>query len=71
MLQALLLSQVWSCRAPGRVREVRIAGVKRTVVVFTLLSLGIVLLWKTQALLHLAVATIIGVVTLRVASEII
>ncbi|CAK0741618.1 hypothetical protein CVIRNUC_001338 [Coccomyxa viridis] len=46
--------------APGRVREVRIAGVKRTVVVFTLLSIGIFLLWRTHALLHLAVATIIG-----------
>ena len=69
MLHALLLSEVWSCRAPGRVREVRIAGVKRTVVVFTLLSIGIFLLWRTHALLHLAVATIIGVASLRAASQ--
>ena len=69
MLHALLLSQLWSCRAPGRVREVRIAGVKRTVVVFTLLSIGIFLLWRTHALLHLAVATIIGVASLYTASQ--
>ena len=69
MLHKLLLSQLWSCRAPGRVREVRIAGVKRTVIVFTLLNIGIFLLWRTHALLHLAVATIIGVASLRAASQ--
>ena len=49
------------CRAPGRAREVKIAGVKRTIVVFVLLGLGVFLLWRTHALLYLAVATLVGV----------
>ena len=50
-----------ACRAPGRAREVKIAGVKRTVVVFVLLGLGVFLLWRTHALLYLAMATLVGV----------
>ncbi|CAL5223586.1 g6122 [Coccomyxa viridis] len=46
--------------APGRTREVRIAGVKRTVVVGALLGLGVLLLWRTHALLYLAIAVLVG-----------
>ena len=38
--------------------------------VFTLLSIGVVLLWRTHALLHLVVATLIGIASLRAASHI-
>lgn len=48
------------CRAPGRAREVKIVGVKRSVVVFVLFGLGIFLFWRKHALLYLAVATLIG-----------
>lgn len=50
-----------TCRAPGRAREVKIAGAKRSVVVVVLLSFGIFLLWRTHALLYLAIAILIGV----------
>ena len=33
---------------------------RRTVVVFVLLGVGIVLLWRTHALLYLAIATLVG-----------
>ena len=33
---------------------------KRTVVVFVLLGLGVLLLWRTRALLYLAVAVLVG-----------
>jgi hypothetical protein len=48
------------CRAPGKSREVKIVGAKRNLVVFLLLSLGVFLLYRTSALLTLAIAIIIG-----------
>ena len=47
-------------RAPGKAREVKIVGMKRNAVVFMLLALGIILLWRTRALLTLAIAFILG-----------
>ncbi len=47
-------------RAPGKAREVKIVGIKRNTVVFMLLALGIILLWRTRALLTLAIAVILG-----------
>lgn len=47
--------------APGKVgRDVRIAGVKRSFVVFAVLGLGLLLLYRTRALLLLAWAGLIG-----------
>ena len=49
-----------ACRAPGKAREVRIMGAKRNHVVLVLLSLGVVLLWRTHALLTLAIGVVVG-----------
>lgn len=48
------------CRAPGKAREVKIVGVKRTLVSGVALLLGLILLWRTRALLTLAIAVILG-----------
>jgi hypothetical protein len=47
-------------RAPGRKDEVKIVGVRRNLVVLALLSLGIILLYRTRALLTLAIAVVLG-----------
>ena len=47
-------------RAPGKAREVRIVAMNRNAVVLGLLTVGIVLLWRTRALLTLAIAVILG-----------
>ncbi|BDA48854.1 PRA1 family protein A1 [Coccomyxa sp. Obi] len=46
--------------APGKAREVKIVGVKRTLVAGVALLLGVLLLWRTRALLTLAIAVILG-----------
>lgn len=50
-----------ACRAPGKAREVKIVGVKRNLVAFVMLAIGIILLYRTKALLTLAIAVILGV----------
>ena len=49
-----------TCRAPGKAREVRIAALNRNAVVLGLLTVGVILLWRTRALLTLAVAVLLG-----------
>jgi hypothetical protein len=58
---SLRLVSCGACRAPGKAREVKIVGVKRNLVSFVMLAIGIILLYRTKALLTLAIAVILGV----------
>ncbi len=59
-MEASLQGSVVTCRAPGKAREVKIVALNRNAVVLGLLTVGIILMWQTRALLTLAVAVAVG-----------